>query len=413
MQQLFDQQRITLTPTQRNFNLRVALTDYDYPEAQLFAYRIVGYQDEWQEDKSNLIRVSGLPMGNYTLEVKGKLADGRYSSHMIRLPIVVLGPIYLRWWFLLLVTIALLTSAYYLYQWRIRRLKKQQQVLEQAVQDRTLQIEKDKQVIETQAKELRNLDDLKSRFFANVSHELRTPLTLMLAPIENSLKHNDLTNRDHTNLLTAQRNGKRLHKMINEILDLTKLEAGKMTLNPQKVMWYTFLRTIIANFESLANRKEIDFEFEYQGSQHLQVKLDPNKTEIILVNLLSNAFKFTNPKGKVAVHTHSDGESLIVKVADTGRGIHPNDVPHIFNRFYQTKQKNAAAEGGTGIGLALSQEFVELMKGSLMVESELGIGTAFTLQLPRVEVVGQVETEEAERISNIEVRSPKSAPNIQ
>jgi CheY-like chemotaxis protein/nitrogen-specific signal transduction histidine kinase len=266
-------------------------------------------------------------------------------------------------------------------------LRNRQTELEKIVQERTA-------TISAQAEELRTLDKIKSRFFANVSHELRTPLTLILSPIQTVLKRNQLTNKDYTYLSTAQRNSKRLLRLINEILDLTKLESGKLEVQNSTVVLYNFLKKIIASFESHAETQQIQLHFQYQLPNHIQVALDAKKTEIIIINLLSNALKFTPIKGKVTLSVKSEANNLQFIVKDTGRGIHPDDLPHIFNRFYQTKNKNTAAEGGTGIGLALSQEFAKLMDGALMVESELFKGSIFTLVIPKVEVLKSLGDED-------------------
>jgi DNA-binding response OmpR family regulator/anti-sigma regulatory factor (Ser/Thr protein kinase) len=252
--------------------------------------------------------------------------------------------------------------------------------------------------IAAQAEELRSLDAMKSRFFANISHELRTPLTLIMAPIHNVLNRNQLTNRDYTQLLLAKKNAKRLEKMVNQILDLTKLEKGKLELNLSTVVWYNFLRNLIANFESLANSKSIDFQFQYSGNDLLEVEIDQEKVEIILVNLLSNAFKYTPKEGKILLKATNHGQYLEVLISDNGRGILPKDLPNIFNRFYQSNEE--AAEGGTGLGLALSKEFVQLMNGTITAESEIGKGASFTVKIPQKEIMSQGKSEELELVIN-------------
>jgi signal transduction histidine kinase/CheY-like chemotaxis protein len=261
-------------------------------------------------------------------------------------------------------------------------------------------------LIQEQSEQLKSLDAAKSRFFANVSHELRTPLTLILAPIASALKDSKLSNRTHTHLLLARNNGERLNRMINKILDLTRLEAGKLELNPEKIVWYNFLRTIIANFESVANEKNIEFQFQYEDSKTLQVSLDKSKMEIILLNLLSNAFKFTPQNGMVTVFVKEENQYLNIEVHDTGRGIHSADLPHVFDRFYQAKKHTEIAEGGTGIGLALTKEFVDLMKGQITAESEIGKGTTFFVKIPRIEIISQLSTEAVETIKKVDILPP-------
>jgi len=250
------------------------------------------------------------------------------------------------------------------------------------VKSRTAQIVSDTQIIERQARELRTLDELKSRFFANISHELRTPLTLILAPLKQVLQRKTLQQQDQEHLTTVQRSALRLLRLVNEILDLTKLEAGKMRAYPTTVDYLPFLQKIMGSFEAHAKQANVKLTFLYDLDESLQLEFDPQKTEIILTNLLSNAIKFTPPGGGVTFLAESRKGYLKLLVQDTGRGIHAEDVPHIFDRYFQSKQQNMAAEGGTGIGLALAQEFAKMQDGTLIVCSEQGKGTTFTLYLP-------------------------------
>ncbi len=250
-----------------------------------------------------------------------------------------------------------------------------------------------KNTVEAQAKELRQLDKMKSRFFANVSHELRTPLTLILGPISSALKSGDLTNRNFTLLKKAQQSGQDLLKLIGSILDLSKMESGKLELNEEPELLFNLTRRIISAFESHAQREGIRFGFNYQAEKSLQLLMDKEKLETILNNLLSNAIKFTPKGGEITVNIQDLGNTIQIEVKDTGRGIHPDDLPNVFNRFYQSAQPNAPTEGGTGIGLALSQELVQLMNGKIRVESELGEGSRFIVEFPLKEILGMVDSQ--------------------
>ena len=243
-------------------------------------------------------------------------------------------------------------------------------------------------LIDQQNKELTHLDEAKTRFFANVSHELRTPLTLILGPLSNLLKTNELSNKQFTLLSLARQNVKDLLGLVNEILDLNKLEAAKMTLNAEPTVFYTLMRRLVAAFESHSEQQNIKFTFDYQPDRYLQIELDGNKFEKIINNLLSNALKFTQKGGAIVVSVFEKPNALEIQVKDTGRGIHPDDLPHVFNRFYQSNQADAPTEGGTGIGLSLSMEFAKLMKGKLWVESTFGQGSTFFFSFPKLEVLG-------------------------
>ena len=197
----------------------------------------------------------------------------------------------------------------------------------------------------------------------------------------------------------AQQNSQRLLQLTNEILHLNKLEAGKLEVQLSKVVLFNLLKRTIASFQSHAERSEIELLFHYELDKYLQVKLDVKKTETILINLLSNALKYTPVGGQVMVRAKHHEEYLQIIVQDTGKGIHPEDLPHVFDRFFQTTRLERLAEGGTGIGLALSQEFAKLMQGSLRVKSKLDKGSVFTLSLPHIEVMSSLSDEEARLVT--------------
>ena len=261
-------------------------------------------------------------------------------------------------------------------------------------------------LVEQQRAELLHLDGMKSRFFANVSHELRTPLTLILGPLASALKSGELGNRNFTLLKKAQQSGQELLKLVSEILDLSKLESGKLELRTEKTLLLPFVRRVVSQFESHAEMRQLRLTLEFLPEKNLQIITDPAKLENILNNLLSNAIKFTPPEGAIAVRVEDLGHSLRFAVADTGRGIHPDDLPRIFDRFYQTARPDAAAEGGTGIGLALCRELAELFGGRIWAESPASNGAApgsvFYFELPKKEVFGMAELP-AEPVQNLDI----------
>ncbi|GAB5522946.1 MAG: hypothetical protein Roseis2KO_08180 [Roseivirga sp.] len=238
--------------------------------------------------------------------------------------------------------------------------------------------------------QLQALDKAKSRFFANISHELRTPLTLINAPLE-SLVHNgkieDKQVRD--TIETATRNGKSLLSLVEEILDLAKLDGGRLQLVENPVRVNDFLTLILSDYKAGLEHKSIKLNYEYRPKEELAILMDEKRCTKIINNLLSNAFKFTPNGGEISVVVDQaiDDSNLIITVTDTGIGIHPNDLPHIFNRYYQSEQPGKKAEGGTGIGLALARELAELHGGNLSVTSQLGVGTSFVFELPVKEVL--------------------------
>jgi len=237
-------------------------------------------------------------------------------------------------------------------------------------------------LIKRQSDQLKTLDAAKSRFFANVSHELRTPLTLMLGPLRTLLKAKKLTGEESKLLRMADRNGEQLQQLVNEILDLQKLELEKLTLQPEPTPLAPFFRQHLAQFESLAVHKQIDYSYDISISDDQIAKIDREKCRQIVYNLLSNAFKFTPGGEFIKTKLFIENEQLQLSVADAGPGIHPDDLPHIFDRYFQTNRPNKPIEGGMGIGLALSQEYARLFGGGITVKSTMGQGSTFELIFP-------------------------------
>jgi signal transduction histidine kinase/DNA-binding response OmpR family regulator len=229
-------------------------------------------------------------------------------------------------------------------------------------------------------RKLRELDQIKSRFFTNVSHEFRTPLSLILGPLEEKLaKTND--QNDKETFLLMQRNASRLQNLINQLLDLSRIEAGSMELHLEEGDPVSALRLISGTFSSLAERKRITFTQEISNETPIGY-FDRDKIEKIVTNLLSNAFKFTPEGGKVYFKATIVNDKLVVEVRDSGIGIAPEKIDFIFNRFYQTDDSITRVSEGSGIGLALTKELTELHRGTLTVSSVKDFGSVFTLTLP-------------------------------
>ncbi|MEL6863244.1 MAG: response regulator [Bacteroidota bacterium] len=238
------------------------------------------------------------------------------------------------------------------------------------------------------------LDQLKSTFFTNITHELRTPLTLILSPLDVLLKgqYGPLQETMKPVLKVIQRNGLQLKKMIDELLELSKMEANKLALEEESLNLKFTLSHLFSAFESAASIKQINYQFICSFSNDLWVVLDRKKLASILNNLISNALKFTPPKGSIFLQAKIVDQHIHIEINDNGRGIHPDDLPHVFDRFYQTTRTDAPQEGGTGIGLALAKAYTERMNGQLSVVSEWGSFTTFQVRLPLKEVEAENKT---------------------
>ena len=229
---------------------------------------------------------------------------------------------------------------------------------------------------------MHEVDNFKNRFFTNITHEFRTPIAIILGMSEQLEMNADPEQKKHLKLI--KRSGQDLLRLVNQILDLSKLESGALQLNYVQGDVSAYLRYIAESVHSLAESREVQLELDCP--QHVIVMdYDPDRLLQIVYNLLSNAIKFTPPGGKVTMYSETKSgvsEQLLIRVADTGSGIAPNALPHLFDRFFQAQNLEKARTGGTGIGLALTHELVVAMGGTISVESTPGQGTTFEVLLP-------------------------------
>jgi len=253
-----------------------------------------------------------------------------------------------------------------------------------------------------QANQIKKIDAIKSRFFSNISHEFRTPLTLILSPINKILDnfHSvDSINDDDSFAIKARylkmmnRNAKRLLQLVNQILDLSKIDQGKMQLSLSKGHLIAHIRTILSPFTYLAEKENISFIYNLP-KEIPEALFDSDKIEMIISNLVSNAFKFTPANGEIKVDVLDEGDALTIIISDTGKGMDMTDVERIFERYYQLEANH---DLGSGIGLALVKELVDLAHGKIDVQSTPGEGTTFTIYLPytysSLPIEGQTENE--------------------
>ncbi|NBC03933.1 MAG: response regulator, partial [Bacteroidetes bacterium] len=356
--------------------------------ANQFQFYLDGFDEDWsawtqetQKDYTNI------PEGDYTFRLRAKNIYGTESSEAT-FGFAVLPPWYRTWWAYCIYSLIFVGFVMAIVRWRSYKLQKEKEELQKIVSQRTEQIQK-------QAEQLKELDDAKSRFFANISHEFRTPLTLILGQVE-QLESGSVADNPESVYKMIKRNGQRVLGLVNKLLDLSTLESGNMKLKTIKTDLITFLQPIIAAYDSLAESKGIQFDFE-PGVENLPIYLDRNKIEKVIQNVISNAFKFTPEEGWITVSVvqhHAEG-SVQIRVEDSGGGIDSDELDKIFNRFYRGKDSTTKNKEGSGIGLALAKELVTLHKGTISVESEVGQGTCFTITLP----LGKAHLKEDEIIS--------------
>ncbi len=379
---------IVFSPTDRFCSIQIALQDYFFSPKVKYEYKIEGLYDVWQKMQGNELLLSGLPYGKYQLKLRARGSDGSYAPQQISLALIVKKPFYLKTAFLISAAIALLLGIWLLLRFRTLQLQRQKKVLEDMVGKRTRQIEQDKKTIEKQAAELQELDKLKTRFFTHISHELRTPITLILGPVQQLIQKaaGKFSKEMLDPLFMIRKNGQSLLQLTEELLELAKLESGQVSLDLQPTDFQFFCQQIFSTFQLQAEFKKITYRMVYKLERPLFLEIDENSLGKILTNLLSNALKFSSSGGEVIFEIRREAGHFLLAVRDKGPGIAEEDLPHVFDRFFQSKKRQASHKGGSGIGLALSKELALLMKGELAVESREGEGSRFYLRFPAREV---------------------------
>ncbi|HQV30653.1 MAG TPA: two-component regulator propeller domain-containing protein [Calditrichia bacterium] len=364
---------LTLKPGGNTLSFQFAALNFTEARGNEYAYKLIGFQDSWvMSETQNTATFTNIPPGEYRFLVRGRNRDGVWSAQPAALNITILPP----WWNTATAYVGYL-AALALLLFLARRMIIQREKLHAELRMRDFE-----------ARKLQEVDHLKSRFFANISHEFRTPLTLILGPLTDLLPRvRDPKMSRELNLI--RRNAGRLLMLINQLLDLSRLESGRMVLQVVGGDLVGFVRGITMSFASLARQKGIDLTVNDHGlGRRLlpgQAFFDPDKVEKMVVNLIANALKFTPAGGRVSVMLSLTSEQpaiAAITVSDTGPGIPAADLPHIFDRFYQSGPQNRRIAGGTGIGLALVRELCEAHHGRVTVSSNPGEGCVFRLELP-------------------------------
>ncbi len=354
---------ITLRHDQNVFTFDFAAIEYNFPKNNEYAYRMEGFESEWQYVGDNRSATyTNLDPGNYTFMVKASNSDGIWNENYSRLSLHILPPWWKTWWAYLLYILGAISAMSLIYFFQRRRWKLQSQLALQ----------------EQEAQRLLELDDFKTNLYSNITHEFRTPLTVISGTVD--LMEKNPTQWLATGANTIRRYSGQLLGMINQILDLQKIESARMDVYPQQVELVSLTRFLLEPFEFAARNKDLTLEFKTHIDA-VWTDIDVEKYAMILSNLLSNATKFTD-EGKISVIINKSSEQVQLEVIDTGAGISEAAQHHIFDRFYQEDSTSVRQNEGTGIGLAISKRLVELLSGTIRVNSSLGEGTRFTVKLP-------------------------------
>jgi len=368
-----ESRNIDLLPQSRNLSLEFAVSNYIRPLENRYAYRIDAFHDDWIElGNKNSLELRDLSAGNYTLEIKGGDNLGNWSQNSLKYQIHAKEFFYKSWRFYFLILGMIISIALL---W-ITSLRKQVKIA-------TEEITEDKEIIEQQAKRLKELDEAKSDFFTNISHEFRTPLTIISGMIDQIRAKPDAWLDKGSQMI--KENTINLLNLVNQILDLRKLETNNLTIRMVQGDIVPYIEYLVNSHKYLAELAEVKLSFE-STEKELVMDYDPEKILRIVSNLLSNAIKFNKKNGQVNVElkTNNSPESrlLCITVQDTGRGISPSDIEGIFDRFYQVESEIKNSALGSGIGLSLTKQLLDLLGGTIDVNSIVGAGSIFTIQLP-------------------------------
>lgn len=354
---------ITLPYHQNDLTLEYVGIHFDNPEKITYQYKMEGVHEDWVKvGTERTARFNNLKPGNYIFKVKAANADGVWNEKPTALAILILAPWWWTWWSKLFYLIAASIGIYTFYQFQLKR---------------RLEAE--------ETRRLQELDTVKTKMYTNITHEFRTPLSIIQGMTE-ELEGNEKAKA------AIQRNSFNLLNLVNQMLDLSKLEAGNMPLRLVQSDVINYLSYLTESFHSLAATKKISLHFLPKISV-LYMDYDPDKLMKIMINLLSNAIKFTEKGGNVYVQVEEVEKSglirpakkqsqLAIQIKDTGIGIESDELPNIFDRFYQVDGTSTRKGEGTGIGLAYTRELVKILKGQIKVASEQGKGSVFTVMLP-------------------------------
>ncbi|MBC8988279.1 response regulator [Pedobacter sp. N36a] len=364
-------EKLVLNHQQNVFSIEFTALNFFNPDKIKYKYMLEGFDEKYQEllDKGRKVTYTNLDPGNYTFKVMSTNSAGDWMPNEKQLFIKVLPPFWrspLAYIFYLLI---IATILYLVRRRGINKLKAE------------FSIEQERQ----EAKRMHDLDVLKIKFLTNVSHEFRTPLSLIITPMEKLIRQ---TTDEHKKeqMKMVQRNSRRLLNLVNQLLDFRRMEVKELKLQVTSGDIVGFVKELTLSFTDIAEKKNIELQFE-TDLKGLVTQFDHDKIERILFNLLSNAFKFTPEGGAVYVRLNTQKNTpsqtfLVLKVEDTGIGIERNKVDQIFERFFQNDVPGSMVNQGSGIGLSITKEFVNLHGGTIEVESKPDEGSIFTVRLP-------------------------------
>lgn len=358
--------QITLNHKQTSFTIEFVALNYTHSAKNQYAYILEGFDKTWNYvGTQQYATYTNIDAGKYIFKVCGSNNEGIWNENPIQLEIVVLPPIWKTAWAytLYFITITLILFAF-IKLWIIKSSQAEKLRLEKIHHEKS-----------------EELNRMKLQFFTNISHEFRTPLSLILAPLKQTIEGEPLKPVVKKRLELIFRNANKMYGLVNELMDFTKSEEGRLKMMVQQADLVDFSSEIYSLFEEEAAKRGIDYAFDTQVDK-LEVWIDKNKMEKIITNLLSNAFKFTPDNGKITLKIQKDYSFATITVIDNGVGISEEHINKVFDRFFQSPEKDNKNITGTGIGLALVKSLVELHHGTVSVTSKKNEDTCFEVRIP-------------------------------
>lgn len=367
---LSNRDAVNLTYDQNSFTVSFGAVEFAHPENVVYSVMLEGHDNGWIQlpAGARTATYSSLPPGDYTLRVKASIGD--YKPKEASMTLSVAPPLYLTPWakalYVFLFALMVLFGVKAV-KWRIREEQRRNHQLMQA-----------------------QTAEHKLQFFTDISHEIRTPLTMVLSPLD-SLREKIRDKQTLHTIEVMRYNGDRILRLIDQIMDLRRLDNNQMSLSVSRIDIRRFIAGVAGAFENLAGQKNIDFRIEIAESVPEIALLDGDKVDKVIFNVLSNAFKFTPSGGEITLDCRVEGASLAIRVTDTGPGIPESSRDRVFNRFYRVKGEAHASAPGTGIGLHLARKMMDLHHGEIAVERSSDKGTVMVIRIPMAEDVYSAE----------------------
>jgi signal transduction histidine kinase/DNA-binding response OmpR family regulator/ligand-binding sensor domain-containing protein len=356
---------VKLSYSDNFISFEFAVLSFINSEENQYAYKMEGLDKDWIYcGTRRYASYPNIAPGEYFFRVKGSTSSLVWNEAGTSLKIIINPPWWKTTWAYIFYILLILSILYYTWRLQLRRMRMKHEF----------------EMSTFEAEKLREIDKIKSRFFTNISHEFRTPLTLILGPAQ-QLMERIKDNKAKEELDLIHRSAKKLNRLVDELLDISKIEAGEMKLKTCPLNLVTVVNELAFPFYSLAESKKITFKFKSDVNEIITY-IDKDKFDKILTNVLSNAFKFTPEGGKVELGISCKEKNVEIIINDTGVGIPKAHIDRIFDRFYQVDGSHTREHEGTGIGLTLTKELIELHKGKIEVESEESKGTIFRLIFP-------------------------------